>query len=419
MSYPRTYPPSGGGGLNSADWNAALAILEGFSATGNFSSPYRFLVTSDGTDYYGSTVSQTIYGGPSDTGGVDGGDGVAVLQACLDGLTAGRTSKEKVCVRCSLSVAATAIDVPSHTILDLSGSKITGTQATSTGELIAVRGGVGTEDHDIDILGGYLTEDGSGYHNNGVGITSAQDVFVFGVTGEDIDYDLVGAQVNVERVTIQNCFSRGTRRYGFSFMDDVIDSQILGCIANGDTSKGIYVSVGANPVSNIIVSNNIVVGAQHGIQLQGTYIYAVNNIVRGCSRNGYYLYDATNVTITGGASTGNTWYGFASAGASSSFRVHNLDLNTNTLGAVSISAGDSDYEFEGCLGFITKNRGSSTGTGAQQTIAHGLAGIPDYVWFSNVEDGANPYLSAASDATNIYVTAVAGKDYVWKAEYIP
>ncbi|MDD4986661.1 MAG: hypothetical protein PHQ43_12950, partial [Dehalococcoidales bacterium] len=72
----------------------------------------------------------------------------------------------------------------------------------------------------------------------------------------------------------------------------------------------------------------------------------------------------------------------------------------------------------GGKGFVHSNSGTSTGTGSQQTIAHGLSATPTRVYFSNIEDGANPYQSAAADATNIYVTAVSGKDYVWKAEVV-
>lgn len=69
-------------------------------------------------------------------------------------------------------------------------------------------------------------------------------------------------------------------------------------------------------------------------------------------------------------------------------------------------------------GYVTENSDTSTGTGAEQTIAHGLATTPTRVYFSNIEDGANPYQSSAADGTNIYVTAVTDKDYVWKAEVV-
>ena len=66
-------------------------------------------------------------------------------------------------------------------------------------------------------------------------------------------------------------------------------------------------------------------------------------------------------------------------------------------------------------GYVTENFGVSMGTGSQQVIAHGLDGIPTCVILSNVDDGANPYQSAAADATNIYITATNGKKYQWLA----
>lgn len=63
--------------------------------------------------------------------------------------------------------------------------------------------------------------------------------------------------------------------------------------------------------------------------------------------------------------------------------------------------------------------GISNGTGAQQTLSHGLYGIPDYVWFSDINSGTGAYQSAASDDTNIYVTAASGKEYAYKAVYVP
>ena len=69
-------------------------------------------------------------------------------------------------------------------------------------------------------------------------------------------------------------------------------------------------------------------------------------------------------------------------------------------------------------GFVTENKGTSTGTGAQQDIAHGLAVIPTYnqVFFSERSTGgAIPYQSAAPDATNIHPTATLNKTYNWYA----
>lgn len=63
--------------------------------------------------------------------------------------------------------------------------------------------------------------------------------------------------------------------------------------------------------------------------------------------------------------------------------------------------------------------GTSTGTGSQQTIAHGMTGTPTHVIVSLTAAagavGDVPFMSAASDATNIYITAGSGKTYTWIA----
>jgi hypothetical protein len=61
--------------------------------------------------------------------------------------------------------------------------------------------------------------------------------------------------------------------------------------------------------------------------------------------------------------------------------------------------------------------GSGTGTGSQQTIAHGLDGAPNRVFVYPVSDPAGTVISIGTpDATNIYVTVTSGKTYAWQAE---
>jgi hypothetical protein len=72
-----------------SDWDALKAFSDGFTPSGTFRAPYTFLIDFDGTDFYASNVFQTVYGGASDTGGIDGADGGAVLQAAIDDTTAG------------------------------------------------------------------------------------------------------------------------------------------------------------------------------------------------------------------------------------------------------------------------------------------------------------------------------------------
>ena len=62
---------------------------------------------------------------------------------------------------------------------------------------------------------------------------------------------------------------------------------------------------------------------------------------------------------------------------------------------------------------------SSTGTGSEQTIAHGLAVAPTVVLITLTEALASaaesPFMSTASDDTNIYITAGNGINYKWVA----
>ena len=64
------------------------------------------------------------------------------------------------------------------------------------------------------------------------------------------------------------------------------------------------------------------------------------------------------------------------------------------------------------------NRGTSTGTGSQQTIAHGLSAKPTTVKIYPTEDPAGTTIVwgiPAADATNIYATVTSGKGYTWEA----
>ena len=67
----------------------------------------------------------------------------------------------------------------------------------------------------------------------------------------------------------------------------------------------------------------------------------------------------------------------------------------------------------------TKNAGIRTGTGAQQTIVHGLGFTPTLLYVMEYGTGvAFPYESAAPDVNNIYVSAVVGKTWEWMGEVV-
>ena len=71
------------------DHDLLVDMYRGFTPAGTFVSNYTYIVSTDGVDCYASSAYQTIFGGPTDIGGVDGGDPAAVMQACLDALVSG------------------------------------------------------------------------------------------------------------------------------------------------------------------------------------------------------------------------------------------------------------------------------------------------------------------------------------------
>jgi hypothetical protein len=65
------------------------------------------------------------------------------------------------------------------------------------------------------------------------------------------------------------------------------------------------------------------------------------------------------------------------------------------------------------------NSSASSGTGAEQTIAHGLAATPNRVYLTPSASGITVINeNKAADITNIYPIVTSGKAYYWKAEVV-
>lgn len=95
--------------------------------------------------------------------------------------------------------------------------------------------------------------------------------------------------------------------------------------------------------------------------------------------------------------------------------VRDNNFTGGALVSVWYNAINSDITVRDNIGYVTENKGSSTGTGAEQTIAHGLVGTPTYINHT----GTGTYsISSPSDSTNIYLTVTGGADYNWFAEMI-
>jgi hypothetical protein len=91
------------------------------------------------------------------------------------------------------------------------------------------------------------------------------------------------------------------------------------------------------------------------------------------------------------------------------------DLSTDTAFLRAIQTLLTEIKTLVADGLGMRTTASSTGTGAEQTIAHLLGAIPKAV--NVVATGSNAVIAATrADATNIYVTVPLGETYIWSAE---
>jgi hypothetical protein len=141
-----------------------------------------------------------------------------------------------------------------------------------------------------------------------------------------------------------------------------------------------------NPATTIAINS---AAACNYNTITGNIFYNDNSL----AATGIYLLSINYSTITS-----NTFYNYVTP------------INIPTVSNTIISENQ---------GYKTENWGTSTGTGAQQTIAHGLAATPNNVFLTPTATGATEAsLTAASDATNIFPTVTNLKTYQWYAEYI-
>jgi len=266
----------------------------------------------------------------------------------------------------------------------------------------------------------------------------------------------------------RNCFQ------GFVFEDASAGGRIAGCKAEGCEEAGIrmHYSRGASIESNYLINNkygiylhgdarfNRIIGNFCTLNdVYGIYVPTRECLIEGnvCYRNGDagIFIDGLLHNIIGNISMHN------GGGAAPTYRANLVLNNTNNYiydnlfrrdgtlegwdevdyGIYETADGDYNMIFLNDVrgnptpmvisgantiakhnpGYITENSGTATGTGAQQAIAHGCSFTPTkaQVIVSNIDDGANPYLSADPDATYIYVTAVSGKAYRWEVKMVP
>jgi parallel beta-helix repeat protein len=202
------------------------------------------------------------------------------------------------------------------------------------------------------------------------------------------------------------------------------------------------------------VSNNIIVDANTGIYSTSLGMITDNRI-RNSRHHGIHQYGGGDCKISGNYVTDSSYgdignysgialentgnclvqdnfcfdsqgtylktqkYGIAEIGSAYNNRIRMNDVDGgygNQTGGI-LKVGVATI-VENNLGHKTDNSGISIGTGAQQTIAHGLAATPTRVILWNIDVGCPPYQSAVADATNIYITGVLDMNYGWEAKVV-
>lgn len=244
-----------------------------------------------------------------------------------------------------------------------------------------------------------------------------------------------GIKLKVDKhCLIENCWVEYCD-YGIEASDAGDSGAELKIISTHITSSekaGIYIQGQTSRISTMItgcsVENNF-----HGLHLKGAKgVYASNSIFtsnsRGVTNNfdGIYIEDngatpTTDVVISNCdcnslVAPGKQRYGINITGGSDYITIKNNLLRSNTTSGLNNTSSGTHNIIKSNQGYITENSGTSTGTGAQQLLPHSLADTPTKVILWNIENGANPYQSAAADGTHIKITAIVNQDYGWQAE---
>jgi len=431
------------------DWNNLLAH--------GLQKPWDLLVTTDGTDISATSGAngKLLYGGSGDYGGIDGGDAHDVVQAALDSISG---TNGTVLAKNGTYDVDTAIDIPDQTSLWGQSKKSTIFAPSANVHVFRITGSSGykyrQQIHNLAIVDAAHNQTNTSgiYVDNKschLAFPDLSDLYIEDCFNGIACAPTLDANTNKihtptwERLHIEICRNQGI------FINNAIDMRANNwwmSIGETQASYGINfeapatLSCGSYFDGITVIDNYKTLTSDKGIRLNNINESFWHHVIVDCTGDDCLTLDTANYNrfidtfllsggndgvVLSGTSNVNYFSGLiveSMAGYGVSYNVagqtnylHNYYMSGNVTGDFEATAGT--LKRTNLEELPTVSRGLSTGTGAQQTIAHGLQATPTYVWFGNIEDGANPYQSAAADAVNIYVTAVNLKDYAWKAEY--
>jgi len=280
---------------------------------------------------------------------------------------------------------------------------------------------VGNTINNINVIGGYA------------GIRIGHESEVIDFTSDNI----------ISNVIIQNVERHGLTLYGTH------GNKVQNMSISNAGYSGVYIEGGCeNQINNLHVDNagdlsNI---WQFGIQVQGTSSDNTisNFMVKNSHRAGIWLYEADRTIIFGGCVKNNNTedvsgysgiaiqesdgviisnvsamddqtsptqvYGIRVYATATKYKIQSCQFSGNKVSPILLASKDG--KINGCD--PTENSGSSTGTGSEQTIAHGLVSAPTKAYIYIPSTGE--MVGVASDATNIYPNVPAAVAYNWHAE---
>ena len=203
-------------------------------------------VTQNGSTYTAHAGGTTLY---------QGGDMLTAMRAAVDGLTPGRTHRERVVVRASGSMPAdTSLDLPSHTSLEVCGTiNVTGTP-TANNAAVRIR-------HENDVAVPHLTLTGHPYF--GVWVQTSSDIHLgqidmrlSGGLGVRIDSRDDGDAVRDARnIRIDDVYVSGTDNHGVETYG--VDGLTIGTVTARDTGySGLLLNDTANAVVGLVDAVN-------------------------------------------------------------------------------------------------------------------------------------------------------------------
>lgn len=229
------------------------------------SIPASYVVWKDGTQ---AKAECLLKGGTDYTTGTD----ATIIQNALDGLTAGRTWKEKIVLKGDYTID-TCISVPSYMIMEILGKQKLANNATIIPQWASMFS-IYNESH-VEIHGGIF--DGNKTFNAGGGplieAKTCTDILYSGIVAHDSPHDGLLVR-NSSRVLVK------------------------GCISYENTKDGIGVQGGEGPSTDVIVEDCICYSnGRAGICTDGIYVGTQNENI---TLSGNICHSQTGVTSIGG-----------------------------------------------------------------------------------------------------------------------